>query len=52
MEQKCLNGEEGFDADESPPTLVNNYEQHKYEFMIEIDDMYLKLKNVQKNLIW
>jgi len=38
MEQKCLTGEEGFDADESLPALEDNYEQPKYEFVIEIDN--------------
>jgi len=35
MGQKCLKGDEGFDADESPPKLVDNYEQPKYEFVTD-----------------
>jgi len=50
METISLKGEEGLDADESPPVLADNYEQTKYEFVTEIDDIVFEIEKCLQEL--
>jgi len=50
MEQKRLQGEKGFDADESPHALVDNYEQPTHDFVTEMDNTSFEIVKCSQEL--